>query len=281
MFASSFTWFHLIPWVDHEGLFSLLGVEGHGTYVFALAWLACFLVLGWAVMARRGLEAARARGGMQAYYADSSLTVRNSAEIFASGILSLIERIFPSRKDLARFFPLIASLFLYIWVCNLFSLVPGMSPPTDDINANVGMAVVVFLVFNYVGLTRDAVGYVKHLWGPMLVTGFLLFPIEVISLFIRPVSLTLRLTGNMFGDHTVFSVMSGLLPDMAAGASPVVQAIAWLIPIPVPFLALALLVSTMQALVFSLLTSIYVGSAIPHHDHGDHGHGDADGAGHH
>jgi F-type H+-transporting ATPase subunit a len=270
IFASSFTWFHLIPGVEEEALLHALGIEAHGTYVLRSAWLVCGMVLLFAWRARAGLERARARQGMEAYMADSTINARTLAEVYGEAIRGLLTEVFPDRRDLKLFFPFIASLFLYIWICNLLSVIPGMAPPTDDINANVGMAIIVFLLFNYVGFTRDAVSYLKHMWGPMLATGFLLFPIEVISLFIRPLSLTLRLTGNMFGDHTVFSVMSNLLPSIAEGSNGVVQAIAWLLPVPLPFLALALLVSTIQALVFSLLSAIYVGSSIPHGDHDDH-----------
>jgi len=78
----------------------------------------------------------------------------------------------------------------------------------------------------------------------------LIFIIEVIGLVVRPATLTIRLTGNMFGDHTVFSIMSDLVP--------------W--GVPVPFLGLALIVSFIQAFVFSLLTVIYIALSVPHHD---------------
>lgn len=271
MIAASFTWFHLIPGVEDDVLLHMLGIDHHGTFLFVSAWVVCIVSLLWAWRARAGLERARSRNGLEAYYGESTFSARTSAEVYAEGIRGLLGDVFHERKDLRTFFPFIAALFLYIWLCNLMSVVPGLAPPTDDINTNVGMAILVFLLFNFVGFTRDAGAYLKHMWGPMLATGVLLFPIEVISLFIRPLSLTLRLTGNMFGDHTVFSVMSNLLPQMAEGANGVVQALAWLIPVPLPFLALAMLVSTIQALVFSLLSAIYVGSSIPHGDHDDHG----------
>jgi F-type H+-transporting ATPase subunit a len=106
------------------------------------------------------------------------------------------------------------------------------------------------LVFNAVGLSRDPVGYIKHLWGPVWWLGFLLFPIELISLCVRPVALGIRLTANIFGDHQVFVIFSSLVP----------------LVVPAALLTLAILVSTIQAFIFSLLTTIYIGLSVPHSD---------------
>lgn len=270
MIAAGFTWFLLIPGVEDDSLLHALSIDSHGSHMFVTACFVSVLLIFWAVMARRALDKARARPGLAAFHADATMTWRNSAELYSEAILGLIREVFHG-KDLRLFFPFVSGLFIYIWVCNLTSLVPGFLPPTDNINTNVGMAVIVFFLFMFVGLSRDAIGFLKHMWGPVAIAGILLFPIEVISMLFRPVSLSLRLTGNMFGDHTVFTVMSGLLPEMTAEAPFIVHAIAWVLPVPMPFLALALLVSTIQALVFSLLSAIYVGTSVPHADeHGDH-----------
>jgi F-type H+-transporting ATPase subunit a len=94
----------------------------------------------------------------------------------------------------------------------------------------------------------------KHLAGPALLLAPFMFFLEVLSLFIRPVSLTIRLTANMFGDHLVFGVMSGLVPLI----------------LPSLLLILACVVSVVQAFVFSLLTIIYIHLALPHHEHEEH-----------
>ena len=133
----------------------------------------------------------------------------------------------------------------------MMGLIPGFIPPTDNVNTNVGMATISFAVFLFVGLSRDPVGFIKHLGGPVLALAPLMFVVEVISLCVRPLALVLRLTGNMFGDHLVFTIMSGMVP----------------IFVPVVFLCLAILVSTIQAFVFSLLTAIYIYLSVPHHDH--------------
>lgn len=257
MIASGFSWFHLIPAVDHDQLLAGLGVHGH-TYVFLHTWLACLILLVFGGIARLQLDAARARPDLSKWYADERLSARNFAEMLVSGLRYFMDDLL-DKKDVRAFLPLIGSFFLYIWVCNLFSLVPGLLPPTDYVNTNVGIAAVSFLTFLAVGLSRDPVGFIKHLWGPVWWLGVLLFPIEVISLFIRPTALVLRLTGNMFGDHLVFTIMSDMVP----------------IFVPVAFLALATMVSTIQAFVFSLLSVIYIHLSVPHHDH-DEAHGPND-----
>lgn len=252
VFGAGFSWFHLIEPIGHDTLLAGIGIHHHTT-VIAHAWLGCILVILLALVARRSLDKARSRQGIERYFADERLTPRTGAEVFATGILSVMGGIVDPR-DARVFFSLIAALFSYIFVNNLLGIIPGLLPPTDNINTNVGMAVIVFLVFNFVGLSRDPVGYIKHLMGPMLLLAPLLFVIEAIGLVVRPVSLSLRLTGNMFGDHTVFGIMSSLVP----------------IGLPVAFLALATFVSFVQAFVFSLLSTIYIGLSVPHHDHDDH-----------
>jgi F-type H+-transporting ATPase subunit a len=258
MFASGFSWFHLIPAVDRDTILESMGlaehmVEGHEvahTYVHIHAWIAALLFLGFCVMGRMALQRAQARRGLEKYFTDERPTALSLVEVYAIGIRGLMSDLL-GRKDVRTFFPLIAGLFGYIFLSNIQGIFPGFLPPTDNINANVGMALVVFLVFNWVGFSRDAVGYVKHLWGPVFVLGVLLFPIEVISLFIRPISLTIRLTANMFGDHQVFVILSDMIP----------------VVLPSALLGLACLVSTIQAFVFSLLTVIYINLSLPHHEH--------------
>ena len=255
MIASGFSWFHLIPAVDHDRLLAPLGVHAH-TYVHLHAWLGCLVLVVLAVLGRIQLERVKARDGLTRWYADDKLTVRTFFELVVAGLRYFMDPLL-DRSDVRTFLPLIGSLFLYIWFCNLQGLFPGLLPPTDYVNTNVGMAVVSFLVFLWVGLSRDAWGFIRHLWGPVFLLGFLLFPIEIISLVVRPTALVLRLTGNMFGDHLVFAIMSNLVPVF----------------VPVLFLALATLVSTIQAFVFSLLSVIYIHLSLPHHDHDEaHAH---------
>jgi F-type H+-transporting ATPase subunit a len=255
MFASSgFTWFNWLPLLGDDSLFTSLGIDVEpGTGVlFAHAMTVCLLLVGLAVLGRMALERQKARPGLEKYFAEPRFNLRTALEIFANTVIGVMSDML-SKDDVKKFFPLVASLFLYIFLNNFYGMIPGFAPPTDNVNTNVGMAIGVFVLFNVVGLWRDPVGYVKHLAGPMLVVAPLLFTVEVIGLIFRPVTLSLRLTGNIFGDHTVFSVISELAPPV----------------IPALILGLGLFVSFMQAFIFALLTTMYVAMAVPAHD--DHG----------
>jgi len=249
VFASGFSWIHLLPGVGDDTLLSFLGVH-EGTQLVLHAWLATGILIVFGLFVRRGVKRAMARTGVERFYADDKLTARTAAELYVDAIRGMIESVL-SPADTRVFFGLIGGLFAYIFTCNILGIFPGFLPPTDNVNTNVGMAVVVFLVFNYVGFRRDAKGYVKHMMGPIIWIAPLLLVVETISLFIRPVSLSIRLTGNMFGDHTVFTIMSDLVP----------------LVVPSAFLGLAVFVSIVQAFVFSLLSTIYLGLSVPRHDH--------------
>lgn len=255
MIASGFSWFNAIPAFDDNFAGAIGGADYNVTVTMAHAWMACFLVLGFAVLARMGLQRANAREGIARHMASDRLTPFAVAEIFGTFIRDMMQGVMP-KKEVAHYSPFIATIFLYILFCNLQGLVPGLLPPTDNINTNVGMAISSFLLFMWVALSRDAAGFIKHLMGPMLPLAILLFPLESLSLVLRPLTLSLRLTGNMFGDHLVFSIMSDLAP----------------LVIPVPLLGLATFVSVIQAFVFSLLSAVYIGLSLPHEHHHDDAH---------
>lgn len=149
-----------------------------------------------------------------------------------------------------HYLPLLGSLFLYILLSNLVGLIPGFVPPTSNISTNFGMSLVVFVLYNVYGFKENGAAYLKHFMGPILLLSWLMFPIEVLSHLVRPVSLAVRLMGNMFGDHMVLSIFSGLIP----------------VGIPVIFLALGTFVAVIQAFVFTLLSTIYIALSTAH-DH--------------
>lgn len=154
-------------------------------------------------------------------------------------------------KGQARsFFTLLASLFLFIFVSNLSGLAPGFPPATESLNTNLAMGFVVFFVYNLAGLKEHGPGYFKHFFGPVWWLAPLLFIIELISHLVRPLSLSLRLYGNIFGDHLVVSVFTGLT----------------YLVVPAFLLFFGLLVASIQSFVFTLLSSIYISMAVSH-DH--------------
>ena len=126
-----------------------------------------------------------------------------------------------------------------------------MTPATDNINTTFAMGIFSFVVYNIYGIKEHGLAYVKHFLGPLLLLAPLMLIIELISHVVRPVSLGLRLQGNMMGDHTVLGIFLDLLPYTG---------------VPVLFYMLGLFVCFMQAFVFTMLSMIYVSIAISH-DH--------------
>lgn len=256
MFASGFSWFHLIPGLTDDGLFAglrqgALGGEYHelGTTLFIHACLVSAILIALAFVARSKLTAAMQRDGLEKYFPDENVSVLGIFELYVVGAYGLIKDIIGD-TDARYYFWLPGGVFLYIFGCNILGIFPGFLPPTDSANNNVMMAVFAWLVTAGIGFFRDPKNFIQHMMGPVLPIAFLLFPVELISLCVRPVSLMLRLTGNMFGDHQVFTIMSDLVP------------VFW----PVPFLILACFVSFMQAFVFSILSVVYISLGVPHHD---------------
>ncbi len=255
MIASGFSWFNIIHAVDHDILGPMVGSPDFNfTVVFLGASLSATAVLAFAVVARIGLNKRLALPPEERFQSTASLTPFTVAELFGTFIRSMMADSMP-KHEVRNYSAYIAALFLYILLSNLQGLVPGLLPPTDNINTNAGMAVASFVVFMWVGLSRDAAGFIKHLMGPSMALAPFLFPLESLSLILRPITLAFRLTGNLFGDHQVFTIISGLVP----------------LGVPVLLLALATFVSFVQAFVFSLLSSVYIGLSLPHdhHDHGD------------
>jgi F-type H+-transporting ATPase subunit a len=218
--------------------------------------------LAGAILARMGLERAKRRNGIEKYFADDKLSIRNGAEIFVSGIKGMMSDLLEP-KDVRFFLVAIGGMFIYILVSNLSGLIPGFLPPTDKMTHNAAIALTSFGLFMVVGLGRDPIGFIKHLMGPVALLVPLIFAIEALGLVLRLVTLSFRLSGNMFGDYAVFGVMS----EIMVGIHPF---FGWLIPVPALFLGLGLVVSFIQAFVFSLLSTIYIGLSVPHHDHDDH-----------
>lgn len=173
-------------------------------------------------------------------------------------VSSTLEKIIGD-KAWTHYSSLLGGTFFFIIIANLSGLVPGFPPATEFISQNAAMALVIFVAFNYLGLKHGGVNYIKHLCGPILFMAPLIFVIEFIALLARPVSLSLRLYGNVSGDHMVFNVFSTLLRDFNAP----------FLPIPGLLLGFGLLVACLQAFIFMTLSSVYVRLSLDtaHHDH--------------
>jgi F-type H+-transporting ATPase subunit a len=192
----------------------------------------------------------------QAMIPEGKLTVRNFFEVLFDATLGLMSEMM-GKENAKKFFPLIGALAVFILFGNLLGLIPGFLPPTQNLNTNLAAALVVFVVYNVAGLKEHGLGYLKHFLGPIWFIAPLMLIIELIGHAFRPISLAVRLTGNMTGDHMVL----GVFGDLAAG----LMSVPFLIP--VPFLFLGLLISFIQTLVFCLLSSIYISLAVSHEGH--------------
>ncbi|HOW51339.1 MAG TPA: F0F1 ATP synthase subunit A [bacterium] len=141
--------------------------------------------------------------------------------------------------DFSRF---LIGIFFFILFSNLLGLIPGFIAPTANFSINLAMAVTVFLYYNYVGIKHHGLSYFKVFLGPVWWLAFLMLPIEIISHFARILSLSLRLTGNISGEHTMMGIFSSMVE----------------LGVPALFLFLGLLTAVLQAFVFMTLSAIYI-----------------------
>lgn len=169
-------------------------------------------------------------------------------EVILENLLGMLEENMGERGR--KYIPLVGTLAFFIFLCNVSGLIPSFSAATSNFNTTVACALIVFIYYHYEGIKEHRFSYVKQFMGPILAIAPLMFVIEIISHCARPFSLAVRLFGNMSGEHIVSLVFYGLIP--------------WLVP--VPLMALGLFVAFLQALIFVLLTIIYLTGAISH-DH--------------
>lgn len=179
---------------------------------------------------------------------EDGISSRNIGEMLVEMISGIAEGVIGHHSE--RYVPLLAAFFVFILVSNLLGLVPGFSPPTSNINTTFGLGLVSFLAYQYYGLRAGGAKYLKHFLGPMLVLAPLMLLIELMSHAFRPLSLGIRLFANMFADHELISIFTGLTK----------------IGVPVIFYFLGLLVCVVQAFVFTMLTAVYISLAVSH-DH--------------
>jgi F-type H+-transporting ATPase subunit a len=251
-----FTWYYLLP---HEWQ-ALLPEH---TF-FAL--VAGVLVIFFALRARAALAQAQ-----DPTVPEEKLGARNIAEL-------LLEYVIVRQSDAIigkagrKYVPYFASFFFFILFSNLMGLLPGFTPPTGNLNTTLGLALVSFVGYNVIGVRQQGMSYFKHFMGPMthlpgkgLLSKLAFVPVLLISVAFflilelfshgfRPVSLSLRLFGNMMGDHEVIGAFIGLTK----------------LVVPVAFYLMGSLVSVIQAFVFMVLSMIYVALAVSNgHDEED------------
>ena len=224
----------------------VVGNQPHHVIAFSLTFV---LVLTGALAFRSLIS-----GAKESLPPGEKLGLRNIFEIICEATIGMMkDMIGPNYK---KFFPLIGTCAFVILTSNIMGLIPGFSPPTDNINTTLACATVVIIYYHYQGIrAKGFLKYCASFMGPLEGTlkyalSWLMVPIELVSHTVRPVSLSLRLFGNMFGDHTVIATF------MSLTFLPLIY--------PIPFVALGLLVAIVQTLVFCMLATVYLSLAISH-----------------
>ncbi|MBT4760200.1 MAG: F0F1 ATP synthase subunit A [Bdellovibrionaceae bacterium] len=226
-----FNWTQLIPGVTHSNVH------------VATALLASFVIIVLSFTAKLALG-----NGQKAVTPSDRLSIKGFFELIIEFIIDV--SVMVCGESGRKFAPIFASIFFFILLNNYMGVLPGMTPATDNINTTVAVGLFSFLAYNYMGFKEHGISYLKQFLGPLLLIAPLMLVIELISHLVRPISLGLRLQGNMVGDHAVLGVFLNLVPYF----------------VPAIFYLLGFFVCFMQAFVFTMLTMIYVSMAVSH-DH--------------
>jgi F-type H+-transporting ATPase subunit a len=149
-----------------------------------------------------------------------------------------------------KYLPVVGTVGIFVFGCNMIGLVPGFMSPTSKLNVTLGCALVVFFYYHAQGVKAQGLKYFKHFTGPIPALAPLMIPIEVISHFSRPVSLSMRLFGNIFAEELLIVIMASIIPFL----------------LPLPFMAVAIFTSLIQSFVFVLLSCIYIAGAVAHEE---------------
>ena len=260
------TWLSFLPGYQQSEAY-LREIQGRGILGSQLVVqhiVAALLVALILVLVSLRINASLKNAGESAVVPGPEVSLRNLIEVILESLYGQMKQIIG--PDCARYFPVLSTFALFILTANLLGLIPGFSPPTDNWNTTFACGIYVFLYYNWHGLRTQGLHHIAHManpigqwWGWFLAP--LMFPIELVSHLTRPFSLGVRLAANMVGDHAVLLGFLSLVPVL----------------VPLPFMVLGLIVSIVQALVFVLLSTIYIGLSVSvshaddaHHDAGHH-----------
>lgn len=205
-------------------------------------WIVMGILLVFGLLARAALSRAA-----DPIVPDEGLSIRSIAETVVEMIDSFVNSVMATH-GYRKMVPFLGSLFLFILTANLFGLIPGMEPPTANSNLTFALGCVSFGYFIYQGFAANGVRYLRNFLGPILLLAPLMLPIEIADHLFRPFSLGVRLYANMFADHQVLSIFTGLTK----------------LVVPLAFYALGAIVCVIQALIFVVLTMSYIKLAQSH-----------------
>lgn len=179
-------------------------------------------------------------------------------QVYPSFLQQVLEAYYRFIENLVRdnigaqgheYLALIGTLGLFILLSNLLGLIPIFKSPTSNVNVTLGCALFVFFYYHFTGIRKQGFfRYLKHFAGPVWWLAWLFIPVELISHLARPLSLTIRLFGNIFGEDMIIAILFMLVPFL----------------VPLPIMCLAIFTSLIQTLVFIMLSCIYIGGAIAH-----------------
>jgi len=224
------------PYLFLVKLFEAIGL-GHfaRTYPHVIySWFVMLLLICFAVLATKKISMIPGKA-------------QNLFEVIISGMEEFMVDV--TGEEGRWFFPLIATVFIYIATCNLIGLVPGFFPPTASINTTLSCALTVVIFTHYIGVKYHGAKYIKHFLGPIWWLIPIVLPIEVIGHLARIMSLSFRLFGNITGHELVLMILFGL---------------AGLFFAPLPIMGMGIFVAFVQAFVFFLLSTMYFSGAMEH-----------------
>jgi F-type H+-transporting ATPase subunit a len=224
------------PYLFFVKLFELVGLDhfAHANPHVIYSWVVMALLIVLGLLATKTISMVPTK--MQNFFE----TVVSGLEEFMVGIIG---------EEGRWVFPLTGTVFLYVLTCNLLGLVPGFFPPTANLNTTLSCALTVVIFTHIIGLKYHGAAYIKHFLGPVWWMIPIIFPIEIIGHLARILSLSFRLFGNLMGHELVLGILFGL-----AGAFFV----------PLPIMALGILVCFIQAFVFFMLSVMYFTGAMEH-----------------
>ncbi|UCF91768.1 MAG: F0F1 ATP synthase subunit A [Desulfobacterales bacterium] len=222
------------PYLFIVKFFELIGLGdfAHAYPHVVYSWVVMAVVIILAALAAKRIDMIPTKG-------------QNFFEVIISGMEEFMVDL--TGEEGRWFFPLIATVFVYIAGCNLVGLIPGFFPPTASINTTLSCALVVVVFTHVIGVKCHGVKYIKHFLGPIWWMSPIIFPIEVIGHLARILSLSFRLFGNMFGHELVLAILF-----MLAGAFFA----------PLPIMVMGIFVALVQAFVFFLLSIMYFSGAM-------------------
>lgn len=186
-----------------------------------------------------------------------SLVLKGGLRLVPGKAQSIVEVIFETFEGLAeemmghkgrKLLPFVLTFFLFIFISNVFGLIPGLAPPTANFNTTLALALIVFASTHIIGIKEHGIGYIKHFLGPIWWLAPLMFFIEIFAHIARPISLSMRLFGNMMGHEMLVVVFLILMP--------------YAYPLLAFATILGVLVVVLQALIFSILAMAYIGGAL-------------------